>query len=171
MPEARAGWVMPSLADDLGRGAVRRIVLHPDPILSQRCEPVGYQTDAVIRCLAADLLATMYAVGGRGLAAPQIGVSQRVFVMDCGWKDGRPTPLVLLDPEVVARSDKTLDAVEECLSIPGQPVSVTRPVEVEMVWYDLSGCRHQRVLTGPAARIAQHEADHLDGLLIVDGPT
>ncbi len=171
MPKAPSpGWVRPVLADDLGRGAVRPVVIHPDPILTQPCEPVGYLPDAEIRVLAADLLATMYAAGGRGLAAPQIGVAQRVFVMDAGWKDGRPAPVILLDPEIIGRSDRLLDAVEECLSIPGQPVTVRRADEVEVVWYDLAGCRHQQVMTGADARIAQHEADHLDGRLIVDAP-
>lgn len=170
MPEAGAGWTRPSLADDLGHGAIRPVVIHPAPILSQRCEPVGYLPEAQIRALAADLLATMYAAGGRGLAAPQIGVAQRVFVMDPGWKDGRPAPLVLLDPEILSRGDTLSDAVEECLSIPGQPVTIARPDEIELLWYDLSGCRHQRVMTGAEARIAQHEADHLDGRLIVDVP-
>lgn len=163
-----AVWVRPVLAGDLGGGAVRSVILYPDPVLGQRCEPVGYLPDAEVRRLVADLLATMYAAGGRGLAAPQIGVSQRVFVMDAGWKAGQPAPLVLLDPEILSRSDAISDAVEECLSIPNMPVTVSRADEIEIVWYDLAGCRHQRVMTGIDARIAQHEADHLDGRLIVD---
>lgn len=168
MADSGANWVRPALAGDLGAGAVRLVLTYPDPILSQPCEPAGYLPDAQVRQLVADLLATMYAVGGRGLAAPQIGVPQRVFVMDAGWKEGRPEPLVMLDPEILSRSAEMSEAVEQCLSLPGRPVAVSRPVQIAMAWYDLTGRLHQRTLEGIDARIAQHETDHLDGRLIVD---
>ncbi|WEF23811.1 peptide deformylase [Paracoccus sp. S3-43] len=153
-----------------GGGRVLPIVLHPDPVLRKRCAPAGDLTHAETRQLVRDLLATMYAAGGRGLAAPQLGVLRRVFVMDAGWKDGAPVPLALLDPEILACSDAREAAVERCLSIPDQPVSVSRPLTVEIGWYDLDGAHHRRLLTGAEARIAQHEADHLDGRLILDVP-
>lgn len=158
------------LSDGLGGGTVRPLLFHPDPILRLRCEPAGFLTSAGIRALVRDLLATMYAAGGRGLAAPQIGVLRRVFVMDAGWKDSAPMPLAMLDPEILARSDDWAVDVENCLSIPGNPVAVRRAASVQMGAYDLDGLWRRHSLTGPGARIAQHEIDHLDGRLIVDLP-
>lgn len=168
MAEDRSGWSLPDLAAPLSGGRVRPILIHPDPVLRDRARPAGVMTGPDLAALAADLLATMYDAGGRGLAAPQIGVLRRIFVMDAGWKDGRPAPQVLLDPEIVARSDRVEAGIELCLSIPGQPVEVIRPWEVVIAWYDLDGRYQRRALDGPAARIAQHEADHLDGRLILD---
>lgn len=162
-----SGWMRPDLPGDLGRGTLRDIVLWPDPRLRLRAEPAGYMTGPELRVLAADMLATMYHAQGRGLAAPQIGVLRRIFVMDAGWKDGAPDPLVLIDPEILVRSPQTETAPEGCLSIPGGPVEVMRPAAIGIGWYDLDGRYQVRDMQGPAARIAQHEVDHLDGLLIV----
>ncbi len=123
---------------------------------------------AALRRLAADMLATMYAAGGRGLAAPQVGVLFRVFVMDAGWKDGRPDPLVMLDPEILWRSPQMDSGAEQCLSVPDRVVAVSRPVTIDLGWYDLDGRHHLRQMSGTEARIAQHEADHLDGRLILE---
>lgn len=155
---------------DLGGGHVLPIVLYPDPVLWTRCEPAGLLTNAEAGQLVRDLLATMYAASGRGLAAPQVGVLRRVFVMDAGWKDGAPAPLVLLDPEILARSDEGAVEAESCLSIPGNPAAMHRAASVQVGGYDLDGLWHRHLLSGPAARIAQHEADHLDGRLIGDPP-
>ncbi|WP_246055027.1 peptide deformylase [Paracoccus gahaiensis] len=162
------GWVRPVLTGDLASGTVHDLVLWPDPRLRMRCEPAGYLSSPELRQLAADLLATMYAAGGRGLAAPQIGVSRRIFVMDAGWKEGAPDPLVMTDPEILVRSPVTEAAIEGCLSIPDRPVEVVRPVSIGIAWYDLDGLYQLEQLDGAAARIAQHEADHLDGRLIVN---
>lgn len=169
MPD-RAGWVRPDLTGDLARGRVQRVLLWPDPVLLTRCDPAGYLTGPELRQLAADLLVTMYEAGGRGLAAPQIGVLRRVFVMDAGWKDGRPAPLIAADPEITDPSDARGSASETCLSIPGRPVDMDRPEAVTLNHYDLDGIFRSLRLTGPAARIAQHEADHLDGRLILKDP-
>ena len=160
----------PGSLGDLDGGTVRPLLFHPDPGLRLRCEPAGVMTGTEVRGLVRDLLATMYAAGGRGLAAPQIGVLRRVFVMDAGWKNGASLPLVMVDPEILGRSDDWAVDVENCLSIPGQPVSMRRALSVQIGGYDLDGLWHRRELSGPAARIAQHEADHLDGRLIGDPP-
>ncbi|MBK4214753.1 peptide deformylase [Paracoccus caeni] len=144
------------------------MLIHPDPRLHQRCEPAGSVSGQELRTLTADLLATMYEAGGRGLAAPQIGVMLRAFVMDAHWKEGRPDPQVMLDPEILSRSVEEVAAVEQCLSIPDQPVEVLRSASIAIAWYDLDGHHHERTLSGIEARIFQHEADHLDGRLIVD---
>lgn len=143
------------------------IVLWPDSRLSRPCDPVG-TPDAATRALAADMLATMYAAPGRGLAGPQVGVLRRIFVMDAGWKQGSPDPLVVLDPEIAPDGTATEPGEEGCLSIPGAPAIVTRPAAITLRFTALDGTRDERHLTGTAARIAQHEADHLDGLLILD---
>lgn len=166
-PDA-AGWVRPLLGEDLAGGVPHDVVLWPDSRLRQRCDSSAYLGAAALRRLAADMLATMYAAGGRGLAAPQIGVLARVFVMDAGWKDGRPDPLVVLDPEILWRAARTDSGPEQCLSIPGQVIAVSRPVTIDLGWYDLDGRHHLRQMSGAEARIAQHEADHLDGRLILE---
>lgn len=166
-PGAR-GWTTPVLEGALAGGARRAIVLHPDPRLRTRCEPAGYLRSPDQHALAADMLATMYHAGGRGLAAPQVGVLSRMLVMDAGWKEGRPAPLVLVDPEVLVRSDEMVVETECCLSIPGRPVAVARPRAIAIAWYDLDGRSLTRHLQDGAARIALHEVDHLDGRLIVE---
>lgn len=158
----------PDLADDLRGGTFRPILTHPHPLLSVRCDPSGYLPGHDLRQLVRDLLATMYAAGGWGLAAPQIGNPVRALVMDAGWKFGMSAPVAMLDPEIVARSDDEAEEVETCLSIPGQPVSVSRARHVQVLWYDLHGVRQMRMLIEAEARIVQHEIDHLDGRLIVD---
>ncbi|MFN3644339.1 MAG: peptide deformylase [Gemmobacter sp.] len=148
--------------------AVLPIVLYPDDRLRAVCAPVG-AVDEGVRALAADMLETMYAAPGRGLAAPQVGVLRRLFVMDVAWREGAPDPVVCIDPEIADPSPETVTRSEGCLSIPGRPVDVTRPAAVTLRWTGLDGRRHDRRLTGDAAMAAQHEADHLDGRLIVDG--
>lgn len=165
---SRPGPLRPALPDPLAGGVVRPILCHPDPALREICQPSGYLGGAELARLAAELLATMYAAEGRGLAAPQIGVLRRIVVMDAGWKDGAPEPLILCDPEILVRSDQQDMAEERCLSIPGRAVAVPRSVAVTMRWYRLDGNLVSREFDGWAARIAQHEADHLDGRLILD---
>jgi peptide deformylase len=147
--------------------SLRPILTWPDDRLSAQCAPVGAVTDAV-RTLAADLLETMYDAPGRGLAAPQVGVLRRVFVMDATWKEGTPSPVVCIDPAIVSFGDVLAEASEGCLSLPGVMVQVTRPTTVRMTWTDLDGVRQDRELTGFAALCAQHELDHLDGIVTLD---
>lgn len=158
------------MPDRLPLGRVRPIATHPAPVLMERCAPAGDLPGPELSQLAADLLATMYHAQGRGLAAPQIGVARRLFVMDAGWKTGEPAPLVLVDPEILSRPGPIETAEERCLSIPGQPVLVARASRITLGWFDLAGRRHTGEMSGLEARIAQHEADHLDGRLIIDSP-
>ena len=150
-----------------GHGRVLPIVMHPDPRLGEPCAPVGAPDEAV-RDLAEDMLATMYAAPGRGLAAPQVGVLRRIFVMDVSWKDGAPAPVVMIDPVVEEAGAEAVEMEEACLSIPGEPRTLSRPAEVVMSWTEPDGARTRRRLTGLEARCAQHELDHLDGILILD---
>jgi peptide deformylase len=111
----------------------------------------------------------MYAAPGRGLAAPQIGVMQRIFVMDVGWKEGRPSPLVCVNPVIKAASGLAVNP-EECLSIPDHPVMIERAATVHLAWYDIAGRACEGFFEGPAAICVQHERDHLDGILCIDYP-
>ena len=145
--------------------SVLPIVKWPDPRLSTPCAP---KAGGDVRELAADMLETMYAAPGRGLAGPQVGAMIRLFVMDAGWKEGTPTPLVMLDPEIVEASEEVVAMDEGCLSIPGVTTTVTRPERVRLRWTDLEGVAHDEWMEGASARIAQHEYDHLDGIVTFD---
>ena len=145
------------------------IVLHPDPRLAQACAPVGAVDEATL-ALARAMLDTMYAAPGRGLAAPQVGVLKRLFVMDAGWKQGAPAPRICIDPEITWTSPEQVVMEEGCLSIPGQPRRLSRPARIRMAWTGADGTRAEHALDGAEARIAQHEHDHLDGVLILDRP-
>ncbi len=147
--------------------AVLPIVCWPNPILNARAAPVEGVT-AGIRRLAEEMLASMYAAEGRGLAAPQVGVSQRLFVMDPGWKTGASNPVICINPQILWRSDVMAAGFEGCLSIPGILASVTRPQAIRMAWHDLEGTAHLARLAGITAICAQHEYDHLDGILTLD---
>ena len=146
--------------------SVLPIVTWPDPRLSQVCAPVD--DPKLVSGLVQDMFDTMYDAPGRGLAAPQIGVMLRVFVMDPTWKDGDRTPFVCINPEILASGDAMAEASEACLSIPGVAADVTRPTTITLAYTDLDGARHERQLTDFAATCAQHELDHLNGVVIFD---
>ena len=138
-----------------------------DPVLRAVAAPVTAFDDE-LELLVAEMLATMYAAPGRGLAAPQVGVSQRVFVIDTTWKDGDPDPQAFVNPQIIARSKTTATAVEACLSIPDRAFAVTRPIWVDMRWQDIAGYVQQGRFYGVAAICVCHEYDHLEGVLITD---
>jgi peptide deformylase len=149
--------------------AIRPIVLLGDPVLRGRALVVT-AFDAGLKTLAADMLDTMYAAPGRGLAAPQVGVPLRLFVMDIGWKEGAPDPQVFVNPRLTDASDVLVPYTEGCLSIPGQTSRVARPDRVALHWQDLDGTAHDGWFDGFAAVCVQHERDHLDGILCIDLP-
>jgi peptide deformylase len=145
---------------------IRPILIHPDPRLKKLCEPVAEIT-AEVRQLASDMLETMYDAPGIGLAAPQVGVTKRVIVMDC-IKDGPPEPIALINPEIVWSSEDQTVYEEGCLSIPEIYNDITRPAEVTVRWTDLDGLSQERQFSGLWATCVQHEIDHLDGKLFID---
>lgn len=147
---------------------LRPILIHPDPRLKKVADPVARVTPE-IEAMAADMLATMYDAPGIGLAAPQVGVSSRVFVMDATRDpEAEPRPLVLINPEVTWTSDEQNTYEEGCLSIPEQYAEVTRPKQVRMRWLGLDGKTHEEDFDGLWATCAQHELDHLNGVLFID---
>ncbi|MEY8839544.1 peptide deformylase [Cribrihabitans sp. XS_ASV171] len=146
----------------------RKILIHPDPRLKKVCAPVADLSDE-LRQLANDMLETMYDAPGIGLAAPQVGVLDRLIVLDCVKEEGAaPRPLVMFNPEIKAASEETSVYDEGCLSIPDQYAEVTRPREVEVEWIDLEGNLHRETFDGLWATCVQHEIDHLDGKLFID---
>jgi len=147
--------------------SVLPILQWPDPRLMEICAPIEAITPD-IEALAADMLETMYAAPGRGLAGPQVGAMQRIFVMDAGWKEGKPDPLVCLNPMLQEVSEERATNSEGCLSIPGISADVSRPAQVQMVWTGLNGGRYVQSFTGFAAACVQHELDHLDGVVTLD---
>ncbi|SMX26856.1 Peptide deformylase [Pelagimonas phthalicica] len=144
--------------------SVREVLTWPDPRLAQVCAPV----EIIDPELITDMFETMYDAPGRGLAAPQIGVMQRVFVMDVGWKTGEMEPMACINPEIVSRSEARVTGEEGCLSLPGVSVEVERFAEVELRYTDLTGERLTQPLAGFASICAQHELDHLDGKMHFD---
>jgi len=146
----------------------RPILYHPDARLKKTCAPVVDITDS-IRQLTNDMLETMYAAPGVGLAAPQIGVLSRLIVMDCKKNEvTEAKPFVMLNPEVTASSDQTNIYEEGCLSIPEHFAEVTRPKEVEVSWLDINGDFQKQGFDGLTATCVQHEIDHLNGKLFID---
>lgn len=147
---------------------LRHILIHPDPRLKKLAEPIARVTPE-IEALASDMLATMYDAPGIGLAAPQIGVPQRIFVMDANRDpEAQPQPMVLINPEVTWESGEKNTHEEGCLSIPDQYAEVTRPAQVKMRWLGLDGKTHEQEFDGLWATCAQHELDHLNGVLFID---
>ncbi len=147
---------------------IRPILIHPDPRLKKKAEPVTEVTEAHHE-LARDMLETMYDAPGIGLAANQIGVMERLLVMDCIKEEGAdPRPMVLMNPEVTWASDELSTYEEGCLSIPEQYADVERPAEVKVRWLGLDGEMHEEQFDGLWATCVQHEIDHLDGKLFID---
>ena len=146
----------------------RSILIHPDPRLKKVCAPVPDLSDE-LRTLAKDMLETMYDAPGIGLAAPQIGILNRLIVLDCVKEEGEtPRPLAMFNPEILAQSDDTNVYEEGCLSIPDQFAEVTRPKTVDVQWMDVNGNPQRETFDGLWATCVQHEIDHLDGKLFID---
>ena len=144
------------------------IVTYPDPRLKELCEPVAEVTDD-IRQLAADMLETMYAAPGVGLAAPQVGRNIRMLVMDPAMKDEEKQPRVLINPELTLSGEEVISEQEGCLSVPmNYRADVKRMSKVHLSARDLDGNVIEEDLDEFAAIVMQHEFDHLDGVLFID---
>jgi peptide deformylase len=134
------------------------------PVLRERAREVQ-RVDDEVRDLVRCMFSTMYAAHGQGLAAPQVGVSLRIAVVDVPPQRG--SAYVLINPLLVKASERRVRAVEGCLSIPGVTGIVARPAEVVVEAHDLEGNLHLEA-NGELARCLQHEIDHLDGILYAD---
>jgi peptide deformylase len=143
------------------------IIIAPDPRLKLKCAPVA-RVDAAIRRLMDDMLETMYAAPGIGLAAPQVGVTKRLIVVDAAAKGQPPQPYRLADPEIVWASDEDNVYNEGCLSLPEHYADVVRPKAVRVRYLDHENELRELEADGLLATCVQHEMDHLDGILFVD---
>ena len=144
--------------------APRPILRWPDPRLTAKCLPASVDDGTLT--LARDMLETMYQARGRGLAAPQVGVLTRVFVMDSTWKSGPGTPETFINPEILWRSDNLVTRPEACLSIKGVLADIARATEIILRWTMPDGSVSAERLKDFRAICAQHEIDHLDGILM-----
>ena len=145
---------------------IRPILNYGDSVLHDAARPVDAITPDVER-LVYDMIETMYAAPGVGLAAPQVGVPLRIFVVDISIGRDLGGLIVMINPEFVERDGTQLEE-EGCLSVPGFNATVMRPMRVIVKGIDRGGEEQQREGTGLLARAFQHEMDHLDGTLFVD---
>lgn len=143
------------------------VLAYPAPILTRPSDPtVKFDND--LRVLVERMAETMYTENGVGLASPQVGVSQRVLIMDPSGGEESNQLSVLINPEVTWRSPEVEMKAEGCLSMPGLKLQVVRPSVVDVKYFDLEGTQHQVRYGEWLARIVQHEIDHLDGIMMID---
>ena len=147
--------------------ALLPIIIAPDPRLKMVCAAVNEVTPGIVN-LMNDMLDTMYAAPGIGLAAPQVGVTQRIIVADVCKEENKREPRRLINPEIVWESDDLYAYEEGCLSLPEQYSDVARPKEVGIRYLDEKGKKRQLDAEGLLAVCLQHEMDHLEGILFVD---
>ncbi len=147
--------------------ALREILVVPHPVLKQVSKPVE-AVDDDLRALMDDMLETMYAAPGIGLAAVQVGVPKRVIVMDLGRDEDDRQPRYYINPEIVWASDETAPYEEGCLSVPEYFDEVERPAKVKLRYLDYHGKAVEEDAEGLFAVCIQHEMDHLEGVLFID---
>jgi peptide deformylase len=147
--------------------AILPIIIAPDPRLKKKAADVG-EVDAETAKLMDDMLETMYAAPGIGLAAPQVGVLKRIIVVDVTKGEGERDPICMADPEIVWRSDDEATYEEGCLSLPDQYDEVTRPSKIRVKYRGRDNTWRERESEGLLATCIQHEMDHLKGTLFVD---
>jgi len=143
------------------------IIIAPDPRLKVKCAPVA-KVDAATRKVMDDMLETMYAAPGIGLAAPQVSVARRIIVVDVARQGEPPQPYRMANPEIVWVSDDDIAYNEGCLSLPEHYADVTRPRAVRVRYLDHENEIRELEAEGLLATCVQHEMDHLDGILFVD---
>ena len=147
--------------------AVLPIITAPDPRLKLKAKPVK-AVDAEVRRLLDDMVETMYAAPGIGLAAPQVGVARRVLVVDAAREDEKPRPLKIANPEILWRSEELATYNEGCLSLPEHYADVSRPAKIRLRYVDYENELREVEVEGLLATCIQHEMDHLEGVLFVD---
>ncbi len=144
-----------------------KILTAPDPVLKQKAAPVAAVTPDLVQFMD-DMLETMYAAPGIGLAAPQVGVLKRVIVVDVS-DEGQPRqPYRMVNPELTWVSDEDQSYQEGCLSVPEHYADVVRPAAIRVKYLDETGAEQELAADGLLAVCIQHEMDHLDGVLFVD---
>ena len=158
--------------------ALREILTEPDKILREKSLKVN-QVDEDLQKLMDDMLETMYAAPGIGLAAIQVGVPKRVIILDIGWRDksestndekqvARKKPMYFVNPEIITKSTNNSTYEEGCLSVPGQFAEIERPDKCRIKYLDYYGQSKELVAKDMLATCIQHEMDHLEGILFID---
>lgn len=140
-----------------------KVVTYPDNTLRQQCEPCEFPLDKSLHKLVQKMAKTMYKNNGCGIAAPQVGVTKRLVVIDCDQEDGKQNPIVLVNPEIIETRGKTVEEEEGCLSCPGISVPIRRKEYAVCRYFDLDG--NECIIEGDEllGRCLQHETDHLNG--------
>ena len=147
--------------------ALRQILTEPNEVLRQKSLPVD-KVDKDLQILMDDMLETMYAAPGIGLAAIQVGVPKRVIVLDIEQKEGKKNPLYFINPEIIKKSENLSTYEEGCLSVPGQFAEIDRPDRCHIKYLDYNGEKKEINAEGMLATCIQHEMDHLEGILFID---
>ena len=147
--------------------ALKKILTEPNKILRQKSLPVE-KVDKELQQLMNDMLETMYAAPGIGLAAIQVGVPKRIIVLDIASKDEPKNPMYFINPEIVEKSDANSTYEEGCLSVPGQFAEIDRPSTCVVEYLDYDGKKQILNAEGLLATCIQHEMDHLEGILFID---
>ncbi len=146
--------------------AILQIRKFPDDVLRRKAVPVE-EINGQLQKLINDMAETMYAAPGIGLAAPQVGVSKRLIILDISHKDGKYNLITIINPEILLFED-LIDSEEGCLSLPGHVVNIKRHKRVVVRGFDREGKPIEIDADGLLARVLQHEIDHLDGILLLD---
>ena len=146
---------------------IRKILTEPDPFLRQKSTNVEIVDDET-RSLMDDMLETMYAAPGIGLAAIQVGVPTRVIVIDLSGDKEKKDPLYFINPEIITNSNNDATYEEGCLSVPGQFAEISRPDKCKVKFLDYKGEEKILETEGLLATCIQHEMDHLEGILFID---
>ena len=147
--------------------ALRQILIEPNKILREKSLSVE-NVDKDIQILMDDMLETMYAAPGIGLAAIQVGIPKRVIVLDIKQKEGQKNPIYLINPEIIEKSKNNSTYEEGCLSVPGQFAEIARPDKCHVKYLDYYGEKKEIKAEGMLATCIQHEIDHLEGILFID---
>ena len=147
--------------------ALRQILTEPNKILREKSLSVE-NVDNDIQILMDDMLETMYAAPGIGLAAIQVGIPKRVIVLDIKQKEGQKNPICLVNPEIIEKSKNNSTYEEGCLSVPGQFAEIDRPDKCHVKYLDYYGAKKEMKAEGMLATCIQHEMDHLEGILFID---
>ena len=146
---------------------IRKIITEPNKILRQKSAQVE-KVDDEIRSLMDDMLLTMYAAPGIGLAAIQIGIAKRVIVLDLSRGEEKKQPMYFVNPEIISSSNQFLEYEEGCLSVPGQFAEIKRPNKCYIRYLDYDGSNKELKTEGLLSTCIQHEIDHLEGILFID---
>ena len=146
---------------------VLKILTEPNKILREKSSKVE-NVDENTQKLMNDMLETMYAAPGIGLAAIQVGIPKRVIVLDIEQKEGKKNPIFLVNPEIVEKSENNSIYEEGCLSVPGQFAEIARPDKCYLKYLDYYGEKKEIKAEGMLATCIQHEIDHLEGILFID---